>query len=180
MRTYGLVSPDARRWLMLMDYERKHWKVTFKYFERKNLLLVASMNRKFEEYYDMAQKAKKAVASAPTKREDFTWKGFIDVKLDDTQKANLLAWDVADGDVWDGLAQYCAAGIKIAISFNAKNDSFTCAGTGQPDSGANHGYCVVAYAKTPYDAARVWLFKVATILPDSWAEYDAGDADTFG
>lgn len=180
MKQYGLASSEARVWLRFMDDERKHWAETFKFFSKKPLLELASINRKLEEYYVMAQKAKKAIASAPSRREDFAWKGFIDVKLSDSEKANLLAWDVADGDIWDGLARYCAAGIKISLSFNAKNDSFTCAGTGQPDAGPNHGYCVVAYAKTPYDAARVWLFKVATILPDSWSEYDSGDADAFG
>lgn len=180
MRQYGLASPEARFWLRTMDDERAHFSETFKFFAKHRDRQLSSINRKFWEYYVMAQKAKKAIAQAPTKREDFTWKGFVDVKLDDNQKANLLAWDVADGDVWDGLAQYCSAGVKIALSYNAKNDSFTCAGTGQPDAGPNHGYCVVAYAKSPYEAARVWLFKVATILPDSWSEYDAGDADTFG
>lgn len=128
----------------------------------------------------MAVKAKKAIAREPKSPGEFTWKGFVDVKLTDTDKANLAAWDVSDSDVWDGIAQYCEAGIKVAVSYNAKNASFTCAGTGQASSGENNGYCVVAYAKTPYDAARVWLFKVATMLPAVWCEYDVGDSDDIG
>lgn len=180
MAKYGLVSREAALILNAMQVERRYWPVLFKSWGNNYAIQMASINRKLEEYYEMANKAKKAVASGQTTKGEFSWKGFIECKLSDTDKANYAAWDVADSDVWDGIAQYCEAGIKIAITYNAQNASFNCAGTGQPASGENNGYCVVAHAKTPYEAARVWLFKVATLLPPAWATYDAGHADDIG
>lgn len=128
----------------------------------------------------MAGKAKKAVARGSVERQEFSWKGFIDVKLSDEDKGNLAAWDIDDSAVWDGIAQYCEGGIKIAISYNAGNQTFTCAGTGQPPSGANSGYCITAYARDPYTAARTWLFKVSTLVTPVWSDYEGRDADDVG
>lgn len=177
---YGLVSREAAAILTAMETDRRYWPRLFKSWGKNNAIQMASINRKLEEYYEMAKAAKKAVSSGQTSKAEFSWKGFVECKLSDSDKANYLAWDVADSDVWDGIAQYCEAGIKIALSYNTQNASFNCAGTGQPASGANNGYCVVAHAKTPYEAARVWLFKVATILPATWSEYDAGDSEDIG
>jgi len=180
MRKYGLVSKEVVSILNRMEFERKDWGALFEYFGGKSLVQAYSMNRCFREYYEMAEKAKKGIARETRKAVEFSWKGFIDCKLTETDKANYAAWDVADSDVWDGIAQYCEAGIKISVTYNDKNASFSCAGTGQASSRENNGYCVVAYAKTPYEAARVWLFKVATLLPPVWSEYDSGEADSIG
>lgn len=128
----------------------------------------------------MAGKLKKQVAASAQNLPEFSWKGFVDVKLTEEHKAAYGAWDIQDSDVWDGIATYCEAGVKIALTYNSKNSSFTCSGTGQPASGANNGYCVNAYAKSPYEAARVWLFKVSAVLPDIWNTYTAPDTDSIG
>ncbi len=180
MNRFGLVTPDTAELLIQLEAERKSWSWLFKGWGKNNQLCMASMNRSFKEYYDMAGKAKSKLASGKRDLPEFSWKGFVDVKLSDQDKANYAAWDVADSDVWDGIATYCEAGVKIALTYNAQNSSFTCSGTGQPASGQNNGYCVNAYAKSPYEAARVWLYKVSVLLPDVWSEYDAGESDSIG
>lgn len=180
MSKYGLVSPDIAALLEAMELERKSWSWLFSGWGKNEQLRMASMNRSIKEYYEMAAKAKSKLAAGKKDLPEFSWKGFVDVKLTDSDKASYAAWDVADSDVWDGIATYCEAGVKIALTYNQQNSSFTCSGTGQPAAGANNGYCVNAYAKSPYEAARVWLFKVSTILPDVWSEYDAGDGDAIG
>jgi len=180
MRKYGMAPAEAGRLLLLMELERRNWAWLWKPGVWKDPMIMASMNRKFEEYFDMAQKAKKAVAAGKKSLPEFVWKGFVDVKLSEQDKANYTAWDLADSDVWDGIATYCEAGIKIALTYNAQNASYTCSGTGQPAAGANNGYCVNAYAKSPYEAARVWLFKVSAILPETWSDYESGEADAIG
>jgi hypothetical protein len=128
----------------------------------------------------MATKLKAAIASKPKKQEEFVWKGFVNVNITADQKEAYKAWDVQDDDVWDGMAQYITAGYKVSLSYNKQNDKFNCTGTGQPESGVNSGYAVSAFANTPYEAVRVWLFKVATILPDDWSQHQNGDADDIG
>lgn len=180
MNRFGLCDPATARLLVDMESERVSWAWLFKGWGKNLQLQMASMNRKFEEYFEMAAKAKKNVASAPKSQGEFVWKGFVDVKLTEEHKASYAAWDIQDGDVWDGIATYCEAGVKIAITYNQKNASFTCSGTGQPTSGANSGYCVNAYAKSPYEAARVWLFKVSAVLSDDWSAYENPDDDGIG
>ena len=128
----------------------------------------------------MAKQAKAAMASAPKKQVEFQWKGFINVNLTAEQKAAYKGWDVQDDDVWDGISTYCAAGYKINLSYNKANDKFNCTGTGQPDTGTNNGFAVSAFANSPYEAARVWLFKVSTILPDDWSTFSNGEVDDIG
>jgi hypothetical protein len=174
---FGLLPPEAAGLLVALVNRRSKWAWLFKGWGKNTVILMASMNREFEEYFEMAAKAKSKVASGARNLPDFVWKGFVDVKLTEEHKAAYAAWDIQDSDVWDGIASYCEAGVKIAITYNQKNASFTCSGTGQPASGSNNGYCVNAYAKSPYEAARVWLFKVSTILPDDWSSF--AQEDTF-
>jgi len=155
-------------------------KVNIRYFSGDRVRVVQSFDRYTQEIYDMAAKIKKNVTNNRKKEQEFQWKGFVNVNLTSDQKEIYKAWDIADDDVWDGIAQYCAAGYKINLSFNKQNDKFNCTGTGQPSSGENNGYAVSAFANTPYEAARVWLFKVSTILPDVWSEFASGDEDDIG
>lgn len=177
---YGLTNREAAELLILMEKERGYWQQKRLWFQNDKMRLMQSMNRNITEYYDMAIKVKNKIASKASKEQEFSWKGFVDVKLSDSDKANYSSWDIEDNDVWDGIATYCEAGVKIAISFNKQNASFNCAGTGQAASGDNNGYCVVAHAKSPYEAARVWLYKVSAILPPIWNEYDSGGQDDIG
>jgi len=155
-------------------------KFNVRYFSYSRELVIQSFNRYTEEIYNMAAKLKKTIASGKVKQQEFEWKGFVNVSLNSDQKEQYKAWDLQDDDVWDGIAQYCAAGYKINLSFNKQNDKFNCTGTGQPAAGANNGYAVSAFANTPYEAARVWLFKVSSVLPDIWSEYKSEDEDDIG
>lgn len=180
MGNFGLAPESVRPLLIQLVKRRKAMGWTVMGFRDNNARMVQSFNRFAEELFDMAAKAKKAVAARPSKREDFQWKGFVDAKLTEQDKASYAAWDIEDDAVWDGIASYCEGGYKIALTYNQANSSFTCSGTGQPDSGANSGYCVTAYAKSPYEAARVWLFKVSAVLPPIWTDYTAADTDGIG
>ena len=114
------------------------------------------------------------------KEADFEWKGFINVTLTSEQKEAFAAWDIQDADVWEGLATYAQTGYKVQLSFNRQNDKFNCTFTGQPACGDNSGYAVSAFANSPYQAVRVGLFKVSSVLPEVWSEYDTSEADEIG
>lgn len=166
----------AKKWTAV----QMRWGETVVYFSSDKVRAVQSFNRFTEEFYIVAKALKKAIASKQVNRSEFEWKGFINVNLTTEQKETYKTWDIHDDDVWDGVAQYCAAGYKINLSFNKQNDKFNCTGTGQPETGSNSGYAVSAFANTPYEAARVWLFKVSTILPDDWTAFENGLADDIG
>jgi hypothetical protein len=150
------------------------------YFSANRERVIQSFNRYTEEYYIMAAKLKTKIASKSPTRQEFVWQGFVNVNLTVEQKEEYRAWDVEDSEVWDGIATYCAAGYKVALSFNKQNDKFSCTGTGQPETGDNSGYAVSAFANTPYEAARVWLFKVSVVLPERWKDHAADAPDDIG
>lgn len=150
------------------------------YFSANRERVIQSFNRYTEEYYIMAAKLKTKITNTPVNRKEFVWMGFVNVNLTAEQKEEYRAWDVEDADVWDGIAGYCAAGYKIALSFNKQNDKFSCTGTAQPETGKNSGYAVSSFANTPYEAARVWLFKVSVVLPDVWTEHVGATLDEIG
>lgn len=154
-------------------FNQNHW-------NSKPPMAEQSYNRYFREYYEMAAKLKKEIASKPKDEPKFEWKGFINVRLSEEQKAAFLEWDVQDSDVWDGVATYAEGGYKFNVSYSATNSSFNCTITGQPATGANSGWAVSSFAKTPYDAVRVALYKVSAVLPDVWGTYAADHQDTFG
>jgi len=177
MTMYGR---DVDEWRGGMLWATAGLKYNIKHFTRDRERVIQSFNRYTQEIFDMAAKIKSKIASGKVRQQEFEWKGFINVSLTSDQKEAYKAWDVADDDVWDGISTYCAAGYKINLSFNKQNDKFNCTGTGQPASGANNGYAVSAFANTPYEAARVWLFKVSSVLPDVWSEFKTEDADDIG
>lgn len=159
---------------------RRGLAVNVDYFSNNRERAIQSFNRYMEDIVAATKKLKKDVGVKAVSRKEFEWKGFINVNLTGEQKESFKAWDIQDDDVWDGVAQYAAAGYKIQLSFNKQNDKFNCTGTGQPETNSNSGYAVSAFANTPYEAVRVWLFKVSVVLPDDWTEYQASEADDIG
>ena len=128
----------------------------------------------------MAGKAKTKIAAKQTSKKEFVWKGFVNAKLTEDHRQAFEAWDLQDNDVWDGIATYCEAGYKFNVTYNSGNSSFNCTVTGQPEAGANSGWAVSSFAKTPYDAARVTLYKLHAVLPAVWEDYATEHEETYG
>jgi len=143
-------------------------------------LVQASVNRSFEYYHRLCNDLRGELGVAKKAFENSTWKGFINVNLTAEQKEAYATWDIADADVWDGLATYGEQGYKFSLTYNKSNSSWVAAYTGQDGSGKNEGYAVTGFAKDPYNAARVLLFKVSSLLPDVWKDYKPLPSDEIG
>lgn len=156
------------------------WGENVVYFSKRPDTAVMSFNRGLEDILAATKNLKAKLKVKQAKDEEFEWKGFINVNLTNEQKAQFAAWDIEDGDVWEGLATYAQYGYKINLSFNRQNDKFNITFTGQPVCGVNSGFAVSAFASSPYNAARVGLFKISVVLPEDWSQYDPGDADDIG
>ena len=111
---------------------------------------------------------------------DSSWKGFITCNLTNDMKEAFSAWDIQDADVWDGLATYGEKGYKFTLNHNKANENWVATFVGGEDSGKNAGWAVTAFARDPYNAARALLFKVSSVLPDTWKDYKATAADEIG
>lgn len=172
------INQNVRRMRLLRDCVGRN--VTH-FLKAGNEIATQSYNRTFEEYYTLAKTTKAALTGKqPQTKGEFTWHGFVNVMLTSEQREAYAAWDVADQDVWDGVATYVASGYKLSLAFNKQNDKFTATLTGQPEAGANSGYAVSGFANDPYSATRVLLFKVACVLTDAWLDYKSDLADDIG
>lgn len=59
---------------------------------------------------------------------DAAWGGFINIRLDDNQKAEFLAWYEKNYEVvFPNLIDLLGSGIKATFSFDAEHDCFICA-----------------------------------------------------
>lgn len=143
----------------------------------KPLLCEASVSRHFSRRHEEINYLEEKNGMAKTNFKDSSWKGFVDVPLSQEAKDQYAAWDVADSDVWDGLATYGEKGYKFSLVWSKNNSTWIATYTGQEGTGANEGWAVSARARHPYDAARVLLFKVAVLLPDKWKDFKADAAD---
>lgn len=157
----------------LMRFNQNAW-------PKQPMIAEQSINRYFMEYYEMAAKAKAKIAAKQTTKKEFVWKGFVNAKLTEDHRQAFEAWDLQDSDVWDGIATYCEAGYKFNVTYNSGNSSFNCTVTGQPECGDNSGWAVSSFAKTPYDASRVTLYKLHAVLPAVWADYAAEHEEQYG
>jgi hypothetical protein len=176
----GLFGRDVLAARAELKYVIGKWGRNVEYFSRRADTAIQSFNRGMEDVMAASKNLKSKLGKGKSTEKEFEWKGFINVSLSADQKEQYSAWDIQDQDVWDGLASYAQSGYKINLSFNRQNDKFNVTFTGQPECGENSGYAVSAFAKTPYSAARVALFKVSSVLPEVWTEYDSGDADDIG
>jgi len=177
MTMYGYRADIAANYLRSWS---KHTHQCYLAFRENAPMLQQSLYRRFEEYHSTADKLREAINVAKANFENSTWKGFINVSLNEETKKAYEAWDIQDSDVWDGLASYGEKGYKFSLTHNKENSSWVATYTGTEGAGKNAGYAVSGYAGDPYNAARVLLFKVSAILPDAWKEYKPLPSDMIG
>lgn len=178
MRTmYGDRADKARLNMRLWS---RHVVDCLKAFEKNPTQIEQSIARHFSNYHYFANELRKGINVAKKDFNSTTWKGFINCTLTQEQKEAFGAWDIQDTDVWDGLASYGEKGYKFSLSYNRANESWLATYVGQEDCGKNAGWAVTGFAHDPYNAARVLLFKVSSILPDNWKDYKPNAIDEIG
>jgi hypothetical protein len=139
-----------------------------------------SVARCFQDRHMAVSQLKGELGVAKKDFSSSTWKGFVNVSLTAEQKESFGAWDIQDADVWDGLATYGERGYKFSLTYNRTNASWVGTFTGQEGTGKNEGWAVTGFAKDPYNAARVLLFKVSAVLTDVWGDYKPLPSDEIG
>jgi hypothetical protein len=113
-------------------------------------------------------------------RNETDWKGFVNVRLGAEERDALDAWDIQDGDVFEGLGGYLTGGYKLSVSYQKDQVSYVATIIGLDGTKKNAGRAVTAYGPDLYNALRTVLFKVVTLLPDDWTEYKPSPSDNIG
>lgn len=100
--------------------------------------------------------------------QDREWKGFVNLKLNEEQKALFLSWDVHDDDVWLLFTGLLTEGYKISSSYNGQNSTYNVLLTCNNPSSPNAGFGLSAYSPNWYNAVRLALFKHEVIFQGVW------------
>ena len=150
------------------------------YWSGKTFMVEASVARSFADYHVQANILRECVGVAKKTFENSDWKGFVNCNLSPEAKEAYAAWDIADSDVWDGLASYGEKGYKFTLTWNKQNSNWVATYVGTTEAGKNAGWAVTGFAKDPYNAARVLLFKVSSVLPEVWKDYKGTELDEIG
>lgn len=80
---------------------------------------------------------------------DAAWGGFINIRLDDQQKAEFADWFDRNGqDVPLMLDDILAEGMKVAFAYDRENQSYVVTFTGALVGGSNERYCATSRAGT--------------------------------
>jgi len=97
------------------------------------------------------------------------WRGYINVNLDASQKAQFEDWMRTD-DPWDTMAAVVASGAHIAVKLNQDGGGFMASVTQRNPGHVNAGLAVTARAGEAGKAMFRALFLVAVLGVDAdWA-----------
>jgi hypothetical protein len=108
------------------------------------------------------------------------WKGYVDVRMTDSEKETMTAWDVHDDDLWLVWQDAIISGHKASLTYNKENQAFVAALTGMEGHPTNAGYTLTAYAPDWYIAVRALLFKHVILLETDWRRAGERVSDSVG
>lgn len=104
--------------------------------------------------YDDKPKGKRGSGPAPAGAvgADAPFRGYINVGLDDEQKADYAAWSASEA-IWEALEREASGGVHLSLRRDARSSGYLASAT-QRDSGSpNAGLVVTARGRT---AAVAW------------------------
>jgi len=101
------------------------------------------------------------------------WRGFINVNLNPSQKAQFEDW-LLSGDVWVVLAEAVGAGCHVALKKNPAGGGFLASITQRNPLHQNTGLCITARSSEAEKALFRAVYLVAVLGVDAdWAQGQA-------
>jgi hypothetical protein len=91
---------------------------------------------------------------------DAAFRGYINVELDDDQKASFAAWSES-ASIWDVFGAAVDDGVNIAVKKDPKSTGYVASATQRREGSPNAGLCVTARAGEPVKAWLRLLFVLA-------------------
>ena len=110
----------------------------------------------------------------PVKVEEFDWGGFINVRIDEDDKAQYDLWaEDNDPTMWVNFQDYLGRGFKFSLAYDPKGDfylaTFTAAGTKL--IGIDLRCCLTARAPKWETAISLLMFKHEVLAHGNWGSY---------
>jgi len=140
-----------------------------------------SLQKCLERFLVEAETLREVLQMPPKKKLSNDWKGFVNYKLSEDERANFLNWDVHDDDVWLFVSQANTEGYRFSTSYNKGNNTFNALLSCNDATSPNNGYSLSGYAPTWYEAIRVVLFKHIVVFDYHWSTDGAeGNGNKWG
>lgn len=113
--------------------------------------------------------------------EAAAWGGFLNVRLDDQQKADFSVW-------WDEnvnlsaqiLEELLAAGIKVTLAYDAGNDSWLCSLTGRLVSDSDERFVTTTRAASMAEVIALACYKHVYIQRGVYKRYSNNNKPLWG
>ena len=100
------------------------------------------------------------------------WGGFIDLRLDEQQKAEFLAWAAESPATWtDDLQEMLAEGLNLSIKFDAENSTFIASVMGAGITNSNERYCLTARSDVWTEALALVVYKHVVLMDGAWDDF---------
>lgn len=119
------------------------------------------------------KKDKRANSGNGRSSGESVWRGFINVNLDASQKAQFDDW-LATGEVWDILAEVVGSGAHVAVKLDAGSGGFMASITQRNPAHVNAGLAITARSREAGKALFRAVYLVAVLGVD--ADWAAGKA----
>lgn len=106
--------------------------------------------------------------------KEIKWGGFIDIRLDEDQKAAFRVWALDNEEtVWTDFAEIVSGGFKYGLSYDSENDCWiaTFTASGENLMGLRDRYCLTARAPAWQTALALLVYKHVEIAHGNWGEY---------
>ena len=101
--------------------------------------------------------------------EKADWKGFVSVRLSNTEHLGVLEKEAGDQGTNELLTLLCSKGYKVSMSPLQDGSGYCCSVTGKDPNGPNAGLTMSSFASSPRRAVLAAWYKCA--VKCGWAEW---------
>ena len=121
------------------------------------------------------QKAKSSDPNAGRKYylpTDAPWGGFVDLRLEESERGDFDGWYTADVSDWTGVLQETLVdGMALSVKYDADSSCFTASLLGKGVASDDGRYCLVARGATWEEAIALVIYKHAVLMDGDWSNY---------
>lgn len=113
-------------------------------------------------------------AGTPANVNDLEWGGFINVRMNDEEKADFHTWNAEhEATVMTDFLELVARGFKFGLSYDPDGDFYLATFTagGLKMIGLNARACMTARAPDWFDAVALLVYKHVVLAKGNWGAY---------
>lgn len=104
--------------------------------------------------------------------EDAPWGGFLNARMDETNKARFYTWQETTGQrVWQMLDDALAEGIKFTLSYDSDNEAYIATFTGRLCASIGSRWAATSRAGTWEEALALQIFKHWVLAEGNWDDF---------